>query len=1749
MRSSIALRVRSLFAPRRNRIVKSRRGSQTRLLAEFLEDRAVPAVITWDGGAGSINFADKANWSGDQIPGPNDDVVIPSEFGNSFVLMAGPVTLRSIRSEAKVIQIESAPGLRDSQLTVTSGASALSKGLSFASWFGKGYEYRTPKANFSSDEVGSTLRITATGKGTSVDLGSGFGWISPYSFGKTPSDFATDISPELVTAKTEAQITAKDGARIDMTFPAEKWIGFHEVSYLATGEGSSINGNGFKYFHLELGSEFYVTAHAGGVVSFPQLQTLSRDTNFVGMKLTMSSDGTRGGTISMPELRSIDRNMNDYDAMKQNVSIEISGQSVLDTPKLETLKSAVVNISGNAAAGAPEFRGLAFKNLLNVDLYYDVKGGQFELNLVDNPMVGSIYVKAGKLNVKGKVAGTGQYDVSRDLVLESSGPFAELTAEVSGFGTGIGNFTRFSAIDGGRLTVNMQQLYYPKRNDADGGLFLKAESGGVLQVNSSWIKGASVDVTPNSVLKLPNLVDGDFYQIRGYNGEAGRIEAPNLQILIVTTYEDNYYEVQTSPNQWAKYRANRFPMSNFEAPNLVSVLGNAIDMGNWVAPKTETPRRVTYLGYAGGWSNVNSWSDGRLPGPNTTVIIPDLTTTFGGTTYEGSVTVNIPVKIAKVESASQLRIGSPIEGSPIRFEVTSGESYVRKDLHLGDVILVADNPGTIFRAEARLNLLNTQTAVGMRGFEAVGGARIQIADHYPGLGNSKELYFKAIGAGSQVVMPKMQKVVQSIIYSTQVPFDPKISIMAYDGATIELPGLNGVDVARFFVDIRNSTVDLSSLTNLTGSEIRLVDTIADGKTSFGWIAPKLETLTSSSLFVRGADATQTFAALKNVNDTDIRVEFAKAYLPNVTSVDLNTFFGTTRKVSSEIPDTRYWFALGKTALLELGAGSITGSLAASKTFLIMADAQGSVTLNVPEMQLDQTDPAKSGTLRLYVDDRSVIRAKAEKISGLTLMAKGDGAIAVDEAKQANFKAITNETGKVYAARLTDLTVGKSTDTVQADSTWLDRIVAPNSNQITGAFQAVANPLAGLKSITGKLTLRHQSGTPVSQVTVFDTPAIGTISNLTVYLEEGVTWPQLFAQPSWQGLTVMRLKADGTLEPIAPPNTPPPPPVDPPNSKSITWDGGAGTNKWSDAANWSGDRLPTVTSEVIIPATATVSEILVDREVEIANISSQKPLRLDSGSISTAITLRVTSGASVLYAGATLKGGTLATKYSGTTLDVGGQLKLEGYASSSTSSAVSKSGLEAAQGSWLTLQDTSTIVAGLVDFTVKSSGGGAKVMMPKLTALHTQTSISGIARSAIRFSAADGGAVETAALKSMSGDAIDVDIRNSWITMTSLSGLRKASIRVVDTTDDGVRNADWLAPNLAFLERSSFATTGRDITFSFDKVMSVTQTNLATTGSKLYFPAIDKIDFGAFFQAGDDSLRFWSASGASGLLEVKAGSIGGDIKAGSSFAIIATDGALAAIHSPSISDQRSSVSHSGGLFLKASTGGVIRSYATTTSGVIVDVASNGAVAMDQIVEGRFHQIRSDGGKFYASSMSSLTVTDPNAGNFTKLNAIVALQMKSLNGRFESVGNPIPGLASITGSIRLRHEAGKPVSQITNFETPAIGSISNLEIEMEEGVRWPQLESLANWNGLSVYRLGSDGSRTPIAPVKVQVVSASAKAASATPKAASTNKAVAPAKSQPKKVAVKPAPKPVAVKPPAKPKLVTKPQPKKLAAAKR
>lgn len=80
---------------------RNRFGRQLRL--ESLEDRILLATVTWDGGAGTFNWGDAANWSTDALPTANDDVVISGDFGDSVITnLLATSEARSVDSSATI---------------------------------------------------------------------------------------------------------------------------------------------------------------------------------------------------------------------------------------------------------------------------------------------------------------------------------------------------------------------------------------------------------------------------------------------------------------------------------------------------------------------------------------------------------------------------------------------------------------------------------------------------------------------------------------------------------------------------------------------------------------------------------------------------------------------------------------------------------------------------------------------------------------------------------------------------------------------------------------------------------------------------------------------------------------------------------------------------------------------------------------------------------------------------------------------------------------------------------------------------------------------------------------------------------------------------------------------------------------------------------------------------------------------------------------------------------------------------------------------------------------------------------------------------------------------------------------------------------------------------------------------------------------------------------------------------------------
>src|SRR4051812_45284033 len=70
-----------------------------------LEDRAVPASFTWDGGpAGAgTDFTAGVNWVGDVAPGSADDASIGVTFNTATITVNGGYTLNSLSCQSSLV--------------------------------------------------------------------------------------------------------------------------------------------------------------------------------------------------------------------------------------------------------------------------------------------------------------------------------------------------------------------------------------------------------------------------------------------------------------------------------------------------------------------------------------------------------------------------------------------------------------------------------------------------------------------------------------------------------------------------------------------------------------------------------------------------------------------------------------------------------------------------------------------------------------------------------------------------------------------------------------------------------------------------------------------------------------------------------------------------------------------------------------------------------------------------------------------------------------------------------------------------------------------------------------------------------------------------------------------------------------------------------------------------------------------------------------------------------------------------------------------------------------------------------------------------------------------------------------------------------------------------------------------------------------------------------------------------------------
>ncbi len=158
---------RSLARRRRSRLLTSN------LRCLRLEDRIEPAVIAWDGGAGTFNWADANNWVGDTLPSSIDEAVIGPAYSAITVSSSGTVTIDKFTSAATV-------SFSGDAFSISSASTTANLSIDGGTLTGPGALTVSGTFGWTSGNMGGTgktiLATTATGTITS-SFGHGLGRI------------------------------------------------------------------------------------------------------------------------------------------------------------------------------------------------------------------------------------------------------------------------------------------------------------------------------------------------------------------------------------------------------------------------------------------------------------------------------------------------------------------------------------------------------------------------------------------------------------------------------------------------------------------------------------------------------------------------------------------------------------------------------------------------------------------------------------------------------------------------------------------------------------------------------------------------------------------------------------------------------------------------------------------------------------------------------------------------------------------------------------------------------------------------------------------------------------------------------------------------------------------------------------------------------------------------------------------------------------------------------------------------------------------------------------------------------------------------------------------------------------------------------------------------------------------------------------------------------------------------------------
>lgn len=348
---------------------------------ESLERRDVPAIISWDGGAGTNNWSDAANWSGDNLPTSQDDVVIPApaktDSANPLknISISSPVVLKSLNSAVPIAISGGQASIR-----LTSGSSQLSAGLDL------NYAGLAVQGTGTSLVINGTAENPAKGLILALD-GAGLDWKSATTFDNMVLLIGQGSSislPDTTTFQNISEITNQGGTFVA---PRLATINFSRLSVLA---GSKVSLPSLA----DASSSLIEANDAGSSIELPAL------TKFDAGRFRLD----QGAAITAPALQVV----NIGPATAWAFSWYVGQDSVLNVPKVSYISA----LPQPSPLEAPDARILLRGNgRINFDpAQWTLTAGLVSLDLSGNSVINGSLVLAAQTQLTGSGNITGNVD-------------------------------------------------------------------------------------------------------------------------------------------------------------------------------------------------------------------------------------------------------------------------------------------------------------------------------------------------------------------------------------------------------------------------------------------------------------------------------------------------------------------------------------------------------------------------------------------------------------------------------------------------------------------------------------------------------------------------------------------------------------------------------------------------------------------------------------------------------------------------------------------------------------------------------------------------------------------------------------------------------------------------------------------------------------------------------------------------------------------------------------------------------------------------------------------------------------------------------------------------------------------------------------------------------------------------------------------------------------------------------------------